>query len=79
MPEIGKVTHYFDKIGVAVIDLKKELKVGDKIQFKGPSTDFTQAVESMQIDKKPIPKASKGLIALKVVQKVIAGDSVIKP
>jgi len=79
MPEIGKITHYFDKIGVAVIDLKKELKVGDKIQFKGPNTDFTQAVDSMQIDKKPIPKASRGLIALKVTQKVSAGDLVMKP
>ena len=53
--EIGHVTHFFSKINVAVVELMLPLAVGDRILVKGPSTDFEQTVESMQIEGKSIP------------------------
>jgi len=73
--KIGTVTHYFGKIGVAVLELATDLKVGDKIRFKGNTTDFEQEVNSIQIDKKPVNEAGKGeSIGLKVNEKVKVGD-----
>lgn len=77
MKEIGKVTHFFDKIDVAVIELVADLNVGDVIYFKGSTTDFSQKVDSMQIEHKEIQKAGKGeAIGLKVDDKVRVGDGV---
>lgn len=77
--KIGTVTHYFGKIGVAVLKLAKELKVGDKIKFAGGKTDFEQEVNSLQIDKQPVAKAGKGeSIGLKVNEKVKVGDEVYR-
>jgi putative protease len=77
---IGKVTHYFDKIGVAVIALDDTLKVGDTIRIIGGlDTDFEQEVESMQIEHQPIQEAKKGdEIGLKVKEKVREGYKVYK-
>ena len=50
--EIGKVDHFFSNISVAVIELTGALKVGDEIHIKGATTDFTQKVDSMQIEHK---------------------------
>ncbi|MAE42605.1 hypothetical protein CMO93_02445 [Candidatus Woesearchaeota archaeon] len=47
--EVGKVTHYYTNIGVAVVELTGALKVGDKIRIKGATSDFEQTVDSMQI------------------------------
>jgi hypothetical protein len=58
--EIGKITHYFSKISVAVIELSGALKVGDTIHVKGAATDFTQKIDSMQIDRKPVQEAGAG-------------------
>lgn len=75
--KIGTVTHCFGKIGVVVVNLKGELKVGDKIRFKGNKTDFEQEVNSMQIEREPVNKAGKGeSIGLKVNEKVRVGDEV---
>lgn len=68
---IGKVSHYFSKIGVAVIDLTDSLKTGDTIRIVGGETDFTQTVESMQAEHQNIEEAKAGdSIGLKVAQKV---------
>jgi len=76
---VGKVTHYFGKIEVAIIELSKEIKVGDKIHIKGNTTDFEQEVNSMQIEHQNIEKAKKGdMIGLKVKEKVREGDEVYK-
>lgn len=76
---IGKVTHYFKKIGVAVLELSDEIKVGDTIHIKGHSTDFTQKVVSMQIEHKPIEVGRPGdNIALKVDDVVKEHDLVFK-
>lgn len=77
--KIGTVTHCFGKIGVAVVDLVGKVKVGDKIRFKGNTTDFEQEIESLQIDKEPVNEAGKGKsIGLKVDEKVRVGDDVYK-
>ena len=77
--EIGHVTHFFSKISVAVVELTLPLAVGDRILVKGPSTDFEQTVESMQIDRKPLPRAEGGQsIGLKVVQTAKEKDVVYK-
>jgi putative protease len=76
---IGKVSHYFGNIGVAVIDLTKTLKIGDTIRIAGGETDFTQQVESMEIDHKKVTAAKKGdSVGLKTNQKVREGYKVYK-
>jgi putative protease len=68
---IGKITHYFGNIGVAVIKLSDKLKVGDTIRIVGGETDFTQNVDSMEMEHQKIEEAKKGeSVGLKVDQKV---------
>lgn len=58
---IGKISHYFNKIDVGIIELSDgELKVGDTIHIKGHTSDFTQQVTSMQIEHEMVEKAKKG-------------------
>jgi putative protease len=76
---IGKITHYFGKIEVGIIELSKGLNAGDTIHIKGSATDFEQEVESMQIEHESIKKAKKGdVIGLKVKEKVKEGDEVYR-
>ena len=61
MKEIGKVTHYYGKIGVAIVELKAGLKVGDKIKIGNKDEEGAEEeVASMQIDHKDVSKAKKG-------------------
>jgi hypothetical protein len=77
--EIGHITHFFPKISVAVVELTLPLAVGDNILVKGPTTDFQQTVDSMQIDRKAIQRAEGGQsIGLKVAQPVRETDVVYK-
>ncbi len=77
--EIGRILHFFSKINVAVVELALPLAVGNRILIKGPSTDFEQIVDSMQIDRKVIAQAECGQsIGLKVVQPVKEKDVVYK-
>jgi putative protease len=76
---IGKITHYFGKIGVAVIQLEDNLKVGETIRIVGGQTDFTQTVESMEVEHQKIKEAKAGdSVGLKVNQKVREGYKVFK-
>jgi len=78
-PPIGEITHFFPHVQAGVIKLKAPLEVGQSIKIKGHTTDFTQVVESMQIDRVPITKAEKGAeIGLKVTSRVRGGDLVYK-
>jgi translation elongation factor EF-1alpha len=75
--QIGKITHYYTNIGVAVIELADTLKAGQTIHIKGATSDFTQKVESMQIEHKAVPEAKKGeSIGLKVMEHVREHDQV---
>ncbi len=75
---VGKVTHYFGKIGVAVIKLNDgALKVGNKIHIKGAHDDFEEVVTSMQINHKPVQVGKKGdEVAIKVNAKAHENDEV---
>jgi len=76
---VGKVTHYFTKISVAVVELTDELKIGDRISIEGHTTNFQQTVTSMQIEHQNVEKAGPGQsIGLKVEQRVREGDLVYK-
>jgi putative protease len=78
--EIGIVTHFFDKIGVAAINITSgTLAVGDTIHIKGHSTDMTAKVESMQIEKDKIQTAKVGdSIGIKTGGKAREHDKVYK-
>lgn len=76
---IGKVTHFYNRIRVAVLDVSGELKMGDVIHIVGRTTDFTQGVKSMEIEHQKVESAGPGTeIALKVISRVRKGDSVYK-
>ena len=77
--EVGKVTHYFTEISVAVIEVKSSMKVGDTISIEGATTNLKQKIDSMQIEKLKITEAKKGqAIGMKVKDRVRPGDVVYK-
>jgi len=77
--QIGKVTHFFSKIGVAVVEVSDSMKVGDTITIEGPLTNVEQKVESMQIDHVPVLSAKKGeSVGMKVSGVVREGDGVFR-
>jgi translation elongation factor EF-1alpha len=81
MPEerVGVVKDYFARIGVAGIDLEGTLRVGDTIHIKGHTTDFEQAVDSMQIEHDQVQEAKGGdAIGIKVADRCRDGDVVFK-
>ena len=78
--KIGRVTHYFDKIKVAIVELDGSLAVGDMIRFeRGGEEMFEQKVESMQVEHDEIAEAKKGdIIGLKVEREVREGAEIYK-
>ncbi|MFA6411010.1 MAG: hypothetical protein WCW26_05565 [Candidatus Buchananbacteria bacterium] len=63
---IGKITHYFNKVGVAVLELEQDLQVGEVIVVCGHGHEFEQKVDSMQMEHESVLKAKAGdIIALK--------------
>ena len=79
MEEIGKITHFYDKIGVAVILLSADLKVGDTIKIKRGNEEIEEEVNSMQINHQDIDSAKAGdEVAVKISGKAKEGDKVYK-
>jgi len=78
--KIGEVTHYFNKIGVAAIKITNDqLKKGDEIHIKGHTTDFSQKVNSIQIEHREVEIAKVGdEIGIKTDEVVRDGDEVFK-
>lgn len=78
--EIGNVMLFFAKPCVAAIEITSgSLSVGDTIRIKGATTDFEQKIESMEIDRKPVPSASVGQsVGVKVKDRVRPHDKVFK-
>ena len=78
--KIGRVTHYYDKIGVAILDLSAPLKMGEKITFKKGGEDIgEQTIESMQVEKEAVEKAKKGdVIGVHVDTPIKEGAEVYK-
>ncbi len=76
---VGKILHYYTKIGVAVVELVGELSVGDRISIEGASTSIQQTIDSMQIEHASVETAKAGdSIGLKVADRVRPGDLVYK-
>ncbi len=76
---IGQVTHYFGRLGVAVLAVTDELKLGDTIHIRGHTTDFTQQIESMEIEHRKVESVGAGAeVAIKVLERVRRGDAVYK-
>ncbi len=68
---VGKITHFYPNISVAVVELSGTLKTGDKISIEGHGSSFEQEVESMQIEHEQVETAKKGeAIGMKVEQPV---------
>lgn len=74
--QIGKVTHYYDKIGVAVVEVVKQpLKVGDTVKISGHDNEFTQTIDSLQIEHKQVNEVPVGeSCGMKVSKSVKEGD-----
>jgi translation initiation factor IF-2 len=76
---IGVVTHFYNKIQVAVVRLTDSLALGDRVHFRGENTDFQQEVASMQIEHASVSEASAGMeVALKVEGRVRKGDGLYR-
>jgi hypothetical protein len=76
---IGKVTHVFDRIDVAVVSLSRTLSVGDTVHFLGRHTDFQQQITSMQVEHQPVTRGEAGSeVAIKAKQRVHSGDSLFR-
>jgi len=78
--KIGTVTHYFDHLNVAAVDITDgELRTGDVIHIKGNSTDFQHTVESMQIEHEQVDVAKLGdSVGVQVIDKAREHDKVYK-
>lgn len=75
--KLGVVEDYYAHIGVIVVKLERALKVGDSIHVHGHTTDFTQALESIQVEHQSVPQANPGdAVGLKVGEKCRKGDYV---
>ncbi len=76
---VGTVTDYFAKINVAGVQLSAPLQVGDTIHIRGHTTDLTQTVDSIQIDKNAVPRAEAGtLVGIRVKERVRQHDKVFR-
>lgn len=74
---VGHVTHYFNRIRVAVVVTRQAIKINDILHFIGHKNDFYQKVWSMEIDHRPIQSAARGAeIAIQVAEPVHKGDQV---
>ena len=75
---IGRITHFYSHLNVGIVELTEgELKVGDTIRIKGKHTDFTQTVNSLQVEHQGVTQAFKGKsVGIKVKEKVREHDLV---
>lgn len=76
---VGKVTHFFGNLSVAIVVFSKDFPVDSTVRFKGATTDFVHLISEMQYDHKPVSKAKKGKeVGIKVKDKVREGDWVFE-
>lgn len=77
--KVGKITHYYDKLGVGIIKLSGQLSVGDSIKMAGKDGEFTQVVDSMQVEHEAIKKGKKGdEVGVKLTQRAKDNSEVFK-
>ncbi len=78
---IGVVTHYYSHLSVAAMQLEPgaTLRVGDVIHISGHTTDFTQRVESLEVDHAAVSEVGpKDDFGLKVIDHAREHDVVFK-
>lgn len=76
---IGKVTHYYNRIGVAVLAITGDLKIGDVVHILGRTSDLVQTAASLEIEHQIVKSVGPGMeVALKVIEPVRKGDEVFK-
>lgn len=76
---IGRVTHFYNHIGVAIVKFSKPVSAGAKLHYKGATTDFIDTAKSLQYDHKEIARAPKGKqVGIKVKKRVREGDEVYR-
>jgi len=76
---IGKVTHFYNQINVAIVKFNKNVKVGVELHYRGATTDFKETVKSMQFDHEAVAVAKKNKqIGIKVKKRVRDGDLVFE-
>ena len=77
--EVGRVSHFFGRINVAIIEVKDIISVGDQILIKGPTTDIEQTIDSMEIEHEKVKQVEAGQsIGMKVNARVRENDIVYK-
>lgn len=73
----GKVVHWYDRAGVAVVKLTVPLKVGDRIKVTTGDHEFEQVVASMQVNHEDIPSGEAGAeVAVKLSEPAKEGATV---
>ncbi|MGD2271804.1 MAG: hypothetical protein PVI06_15485 [Desulfobacterales bacterium] len=78
--EVGIVIKFFAKPGVAAVKvIRGSIKKGDLLKYSGHTTDFTEEVTTMEVDRQPIDEAKVGdMVGLKVTERVRENDKVLK-
>jgi hypothetical protein len=79
--QIGVVTHYYSHLSVVALQLEPgtKVRVGDVIHIRGHTTDFTQKVESLEVNHAPVTEVgSHDDFGLRVVEHAREHDIVYK-
>lgn len=75
--KVGEITHYFSKIKVAIIKVSTKISVGQKLKYKGHTTDFDEIIKEMQLNHESISEVKKGQeVGVKAKKIVREGDEV---
>ena len=76
--EVAVVVKFFAKPGVAAIKITGgAIKIGDRLRYKGHTTDFIEEVTSMQVDNQSVEEAKVGdMVGVKVNDRVRENDKV---
>jgi len=76
---IGKITNYFEKIGIAEVQVETgEISVGDPVIISGPTTGVIELdISEIRVDLKPVQTARKGdLCSIPVGTKLRRSDKI---
>ncbi|MEK9170654.1 MAG: translation elongation factor-like protein [Patescibacteria group bacterium] len=74
---IGEITHFYGKLGVAIVRFNRDMAAGKNVTFQGATTDFSQNIDSMELDHKSVSSVPRGKeVGIKVSKKVREGDNV---
>jgi translation elongation factor EF-1alpha len=77
--KIGRVTHFYPKASVAIVELISSLKKGDKILVRGSTTKIEQIIDSMESEHAQVLMAEPGKpIGVRVNGRVRENDIVYR-